>query len=115
MADDRRENLNTFLALLHKSAKLVPCANARYSGGCRALSGDLQNVAERIGMEPRHRAKIRGQGFALARLKLLNEVVHGLLDELLCGVVFLAGALLVRRLAAVLPCRIFPVRRGVAD
>jgi hypothetical protein len=37
MADDRRENLNTFLALLHKSAKLVPCANARYSGGGRAL------------------------------------------------------------------------------
>ena len=66
-------------------------------------------------METRHRAKVRGQGFALACLKLLNEVVHGLLDELLCGVVFLAGALLVRRLAAVLPCRILPVRRGVAD
>ena len=83
MADDRRENLNTFLALLHKPAKLVPCTNARYSGGGRALSGDLQNVPERIGMETRHRAEIRGQSLALARLKLLNEVVHGLLDELL--------------------------------
>ena len=66
-------------------------------------------------METRHRAEIRGKSFALARLKLLDEVVHGLFDELLCGVVFLAVALLVRRLAAVLPCRIFPVRRGAAD
>ena len=66
-------------------------------------------------METRHRAEIRGQSFALARLKLLNEVVHGLLDELLCGVVFLAVALLVRRLASVLPCRISPMRRGGAD
>jgi len=66
-------------------------------------------------METRHRAEIRGQSFALARLKLLDEVIHGLLDELLCRVVFLAVALLVRRLAAVLPCRIFSVRRGVAD
>jgi len=61
-------------------------------------------------METCHRAEIRGQGFALACLKLLDEVVNGLLDELLCWVVFLAGALLVRRLAAVLPCRILPVR-----
>ena len=66
-------------------------------------------------METRHRAEIRGQGFALARLKLLDEIIHGLLDELLGGVVFLAVALLVRRLAAVLPCRILPVRRGAAD
>jgi hypothetical protein len=66
-------------------------------------------------MKPRHRAEIRGQGFAFARLKLLDEIIHGLLDELLGGVVFLAVALLVRRLAAVLPCRIFPVRRGAAD
>jgi hypothetical protein len=66
-------------------------------------------------MKPCHRAKVRGQSFTLARLKLLNEVVNSLLYELLCGVVLLAGALLVRRLAAVLPCRIFPVRRGVAD
>ena len=66
-------------------------------------------------MEPRHCAEVRGQRFALACLKLLNEIVHGLLDELLGGVVLLAAALLVRRLAAVLPCRIFPVRRGAAD
>ena len=66
-------------------------------------------------MKPRHRGEIRGQCLALARLKLLDKKIHGLLDKLLCGVVLLAGALLVRRLAAVLPCRIFPVRRGVAD
>ena len=66
-------------------------------------------------METRHRAEIRGQGFALACLKLLDEVIHGLLDELLGGVVFLAGPLLVRRLAPVLPCRIIPMRRGAAD
>ena len=79
-------------------------------GRCPAI---CENVPEGIGMEPGHRAKVGGQGFALARLKLLDEEIHGLLDELLCGVVFLGGALLVRRLAAVLPCRIFPVRRGL--
>lgn len=66
-------------------------------------------------MEPRHRAQVRGQCFALARFKLPDEVVHGLLDKLLCGVVFPAGALPVRRLALVLPCRIFPVRRGAGN
>jgi hypothetical protein len=50
-------------------------------------------------MEPGHCREIRGQGFALARFKLLEQVVHGLLDELLCGVVFLRGALLVGRFA----------------
>ena len=64
-------------------------------------------------MEPRHRAKVRGQGFALARLKLLDEVIHGLLDDYLSGVVFLARALLIRRVAAGPLRRIFPVRRGV--
>jgi hypothetical protein len=68
-----------------------------------------------VAMKLCHRAKVRGQGFALACLKLLDEVVHGLLDKLLRWVVFLAGALLIRRLAAVLPCRIIPVRRGVGD
>ena len=66
-------------------------------------------------METRHRSEVLGQGFALACLKLLNEIIHGLLDELLCGVVFLGSALLVRRFAAGPTCRIFPVRRGVAD
>ena len=65
-------------------------------------------------MEPRHRAKIRGQGFALARLKLLDEVIHGLLNDYLRGVVFLARALLIRRVVAGPLRRIFPVRRCVA-
>ena len=52
-------------------------------------------------MEPRHCSQIRGQGFAFSRLKLLEQKVHGLLDKLLCGVVFLTGALLVGRFAPV--------------
>ena len=52
-------------------------------------------------METGHRREIRGQGFALARFKLLEQVIHGLLDELLRGVVALRGALLVRGFAAV--------------
>jgi hypothetical protein len=63
-------------------------------------------------MESGHRRQIRRQGFALARLKLMQQKVHGLLDELLCGVVFLAGALLVGRFAPVEERRIFVVRRG---
>jgi len=51
----------------------------------------------------------------VARLKLLDEVVHGLFDKELGGVVLLCGALLIGRVAAVGPLRrIFPVRRGVA-
>jgi len=46
-------------------------------------------------MKPRHRGEIRGQCLALARLKLLDKKIHGLLDKLLCGVVLLAGALLI--------------------
>ena len=66
-------------------------------------------------METRHCSEIRGQGFALARFKLLNKKIHGLLDDKLRRVVLLAGALLIRRRAALGPLRrIFPVRRGVA-
>ncbi len=50
----------------------------------------------------------------MACFKLLDEVVHGLLDKQLCGVVSLARALLIGRVAAVALRRIFPVRRGVA-
>jgi hypothetical protein len=32
-------------------------------------------------METRHCSEVRGQGFALARLKLLNEKINGLLDD----------------------------------
>jgi len=63
-------------------------------------------------MKPGHCGEIRGQGFALARFKLLNEKVHGLLDKLLRGVVALRSALLVGRFAPVAERRIFAVRRG---
>ena len=46
-------------------------------------------------METGHRREIRGKCFALARFKLLKQVIHGLLDELLRWVVALRGALLV--------------------
>ena len=46
MADHRRENLDALLALLHKSAQLVPCADARNARGRRALSRNGKNVAE---------------------------------------------------------------------
>ena len=46
-------------------------------------------------MELRHRVQVGGQGLALGRLKLLDEVIHGLFDKLLRGVVALVGALLI--------------------
>jgi hypothetical protein len=70
----------------------------------------LQNIPEGIRMKPGHCGEIRGQCLALARFKLLNQEVHGLLDKLLRGVVALRGALLVRGLAA--ERRILAVRRG---
>jgi hypothetical protein len=51
-------------------------------------------------METGHRREICGQCLALARFKLLKQVIHGLLDKLLRGVVALRGALLVRGFAA---------------
>jgi hypothetical protein len=61
-------------------------------------------------METGHSREIRGQSFALARFKLLEQVVHGLFDELLRGVIALRGALLVG--GFVRHRRIFTVRRG---
>jgi hypothetical protein len=63
-------------------------------------------------MEPGHCSEIRGQGLAFSRFKLLEQKVYGLLDELLCGVVFLRGVLLVGRFAPVAERRIFAMRRG---
>ncbi len=64
-------------------------------------------------MEPGHRSQVGSQRFTLARLKLLDEMVYGLLNELLRGILALAGALLVGGIAA--ERRICPVRRGIAD
>jgi hypothetical protein len=61
-------------------------------------------------METGHRCEICGQCFALASFKLLEQVVYGLFDELLRGVIALRGALLVGRFAR--HRRIFTVRRG---
>lgn len=44
-----------------------------------------QNIAKRISMERRHRRQIRSQRVALACLKLLEQELDGLLDELLRG------------------------------
>jgi hypothetical protein len=96
VADDRSENLNSFLAFLHIPAKLIPCANARYSLGVRLLSDYQQNVPETVGMELRHCSEVGGKHFALASLQLLDEKVHGLLNNLLRGVVGGIGTLLVR-------------------
>jgi hypothetical protein len=63
-------------------------------------------------MEPGHRCEIRGQRLAFTCFKLLEQKVYSLLDELLCGVVFLCRALLVGRFARVAERRIFAVRRG---
>ena len=101
MANDRGKNLNAFLALLHKPAQLVPSADTGNAGGGWALPCDGKNVAKAVIVKPGHRSEIRGQGFALAFLKLLDQIVNGLLDELLCGVVALAGALLIRRVVRV--------------
>ena len=114
VAGDRSENLDALLAPLHKPAQFFPRAESRYARGCRALTGDLQNVAERVVVEARHRAEIGGKGLAVARLKLFHEVVHGLFDQDLGGIVFLRGALLIGRVAVGPLRRIFPVRRKVA-
>ena len=85
--------MDALLALLHKPTQLVPCANARDSGRRWALPCDGENVA--VIVETGHCTEIRGQRLALARPKLLEQVIHGLFDELLCGVLPLHGALLV--------------------
>ena len=95
-------------------SKLLPFAESGHVGCRGPLTGDLQNVAERVVVEPRHRAQIGGEHVALPRVKLLDEVIDSLLDELLRRVFALRGALLVRRVAALGLRRIFAVRREVA-
>ena len=61
-------------------------------------------------MKAGHCPEILGQGFALAFLKLFEQEVNGLFNELLRGVLTFGGALLIGRVAA--ERRILPVRRG---
>jgi hypothetical protein len=85
--------VDALLALPHKPTQLVPCANARDSGRRWALPCDGENAA--VIVETGHCAEICGQRLAFAHIKLLEQVIHGLFDELLCGVLPLLGALLV--------------------
>ena len=110
VSNHRGENLDSLFAALHKPAQLLPRVEPGDAGRRWALPRNAQNVPERVVMETGHCREIRGQSFALARFKLLEQVIHGLLDELLRGVVALRGALLVGGFAAVR--RIFAVRRG---
>lgn len=114
-AGDRSKNLNSLLPALDEPAKLLPLAVSAHAGSGGSLTGDLQDVPERIVVEPRYGAEIGGEYVAVSGLKLLDEVIHGLPDEGLRGVVLLAGAFLIGLVAAVVPLRrIFAVRRGVA-
>jgi hypothetical protein len=108
MSYHRGENLDTLLAFLHKAAEFLPRMESGNVGCCRALSRDAHNVSEAVRMETGHRREIRGQRLALAFLELLEQVIDGLLDELLCGVILLHGALLIGRLS--LESRILAVR-----
>ena len=110
VANDGGKNLNALLALLHEPAQLVPSADSGNAGSGRPLPRDGENVAKAVIVKTGHCAEIRGQGFALAFLKLLEQEVNGLFDELLRGVLALGGALLIGRIAAMR--RILPVRRG---
>jgi hypothetical protein len=112
-AGNRRENLNSLLAFLDETAQFLPFAESRHVSRGGPLTGDLQDVAERVVVKARHRAEIGGEHVALPRIQLLNEVIDCLLDELLRGVFALCRALLVGRGARVALRRIFPVRRGV--
>ncbi len=110
MANDRSKNLDALFAFLDESAQLVPSADTGNAGSRRALPRNGENVAERVVVKAGHCAEIRGQGFALAFLKLLEQEVNGLFDELLRGVLALGGALLIGGVAA--ERRILSVRRG---
>lgn len=65
-------------------------------------------------MKLRHGREKSGEGFALTCFKLPDEMIYGLLDEQLRGIVALGVALLIRRVAPAPKRRITLVRRGVA-
>jgi hypothetical protein len=56
---------------------------------------------EAVVVKAGHRREVCGQGLAFARLNLLDEVVNGLLDDGLGGVVALRRPALIGRIAAV--------------
>ena len=114
VADHRRENLDALLAALHEPAHLFPCAESRYARSGGPLPRNGNDVAKAVIVESRNRGQICGQCLALARFYLLDEEIHGLLDDELGWIVFLRCPPLIRRIAAVPQRRIFPVRRGVA-
>ncbi len=114
VADHWSENLNAFLATLYESAHLLPCAESRYARSRGPLPRNGNDIAKAVIVKPRHRSQIRCESFALACLDLLDEKVHGLLDDELSWIVFLCCPSLIGRIAAVALRRIFPVRRSLA-
>jgi len=103
-ADHRSQNRDALLALLDVTAKLVPSANARNVCCVGAMVRDGKNVSKAVVVEPGHGAEVRRESLALALLKLLDQVLDVLGNDLLSGGL----------LAAAAQRRIFAVRRGVA-
>src|SRR5262249_9439932 len=76
VANDRSENANAFLTLLHSAAKLVPCVESSDVRCVWLLACDFEDVAERIVVKAAHGGEVGCQRSAMPLLKLLDEVLH---------------------------------------
>ena len=77
------------LTLLHSAAKLVPRIHSGYVGCIGLLSCDFKDVAERVVVKTAHGGEICRERVTVSRLKLLDEEVYILLDELLLRLLLL--------------------------
>src|ERR1035438_54372 len=93
-ANHRSQNRNTLLPLLDIVAKLIPCSDARNVGCVGAMMRDGKNVSETVIVEAGHCAKVGCERFALALLKLLDQMLDVLSDDLLRGGLLAADFLL---------------------
>jgi hypothetical protein len=82
----------TLLALLDVTPKLVPSANARNVGCVGAVVGDGKNVSKAVVVKAGHGAEVGGERLALALLKLLDQMLDILSNDLLRGGLLAAAA-----------------------
>ena len=67
-ADDGSKNADTFLALLHLAAKLVPRLESGNAGCVGLLPRNLQDVPEGVVVKAAHRVEVSGERIAVSGL-----------------------------------------------
>jgi hypothetical protein len=81
-ANHRGKNRDALLPLLDVTAKLIPSADARNVGCVGAMMRDGRNVFKAVVVKAGHGAEVSRESFTLALLKLLDQMLDVLGNDL---------------------------------